>query len=73
MWLLGIVQGLNSHPFENTDISKNQLEALLIRTLIGLECVVLQTVAPSHSHTSLLFIIIVILLGYEVLIIMSID
>ena len=72
MWLLGIVQGLNSHPFENTDRSKNQQEALLIRTLIGLECVVLQTVAPSH-YTSLLFIIFVILLGYEVLIIMSID
>ena len=35
-----------SHPFENTDKSKNQLVALLIRTLIGLECVVLQTVAP---------------------------
>ena len=47
----------NSHTFENTDRSKNQLKALLIRTLIGLECVVLQTVAPSHSPTSLLFII----------------
>ena len=53
-WLL--CKDWNSHTFENIDRSKNQLEALLIRTLIGLECVVLQTVAPSH-YTSLLFII----------------
>ena len=55
MWLLGIVQGLNSHPFENTDRSKNQLEALLIRTLIGLECGLTNCSTLTLTHFSFVY------------------